>query len=278
MLDGELSIEAYLQTQDLEYPQFTRMMARVLRKLYHNGHSIYQIEPFLANLLKIHERLAAGGRPSDLRVGSKLHAVYEAERKATATLINFYEASSNGDFEDTLLAVKRFAYADARRFKLRDRMRADAIAEKIVGGGSYYIEAGMMHYPIWLVLKRRLPSKYKIKLEFPLRRAVRAAGIKGRLYGPGDVLTLHYIFREHTDEEVIDLLAARALVFNKLIAKQEFTENPEIFPHTRNEIDIDQIVRRLTLADCRRLFPVVRKASSEVAKDMVSHYMTANKS
>jgi hypothetical protein len=274
MLDGDLNIDDYLQTLDWEYPHFARLMAQALRELYHAGHAIYQIEPFLEGLLEIHEHFAAGGSPADLQVGSHLHAIYEAEKKATTTLIRFYDVSVNGTFEDTLLAVKRFARADAHRFKLRDHSRAEAIAAKLLGGGSFYIEAGMMHYPLWMVLKRRLPSEYKIMLDFPLRRSVRKAGLKGRLYGPGDLLTLHYIFHENVDPDLIDLLAARALVFNKLITKDEIIDDPQNFPHTRNEFGVEQTVRQLSLADCRRLFPVIRRVNTAVANDMVNHFLT----
>ncbi len=37
MLTGQLPINTYLETQDLEYPEFSRRMARVLRERHRAG-------------------------------------------------------------------------------------------------------------------------------------------------------------------------------------------------------------------------------------------------
>lgn len=84
MLSGQLAIDTYLEDQDLEYPEFSRFMAKDLRGLYRSGIHIYQIEPFIGHLLSIHERFADGRRPSDLPQRTDLKRVYLAERSATA--------------------------------------------------------------------------------------------------------------------------------------------------------------------------------------------------
>ena len=95
----------------------------------------------MAELIGIHEHFADGGRPSDLAPGTARHRVYEAERAATAALVAFYEVSVGGSFDETISEVKRFARADARRFALRDRLRAEAIATIVSVPGTYHIEA-----------------------------------------------------------------------------------------------------------------------------------------
>ena len=121
MLVGKTSIASYLESLDIEYPEFSRRMSQTLRELHAVGKTLYQVEPFLERLLQIHELFADGGSPADLPAGTPLHAVYMAERAATAALLDFYKVSVRGDFNQAVAAVKRFARADARRFLLRDR-------------------------------------------------------------------------------------------------------------------------------------------------------------
>lgn len=273
MLTGQVPVDAYLETQDLEYPEFSRQMTAVLRERHRAGSRLYQIEPFIEHLLAIHERFADGGRPADLEPGTVMQQVYLAERKATAALIDFYSVSTGGTFEATVEAVKRFARADADRFALRDRMRAGAMVDVLARPGRTYIEAGQIHYPLWHELRRRLPAGYDLKVHFLMTDAVRFMGYRGHLYGPGDLLTLHYRFhpRRHFREET--LLAARALVYSKLIAKEEIGSSTEAYPHTRDELEVGAICTHLSLADCRRLYPMLRRASTATAREMVQHYL-----
>ena len=273
MLTGELAIDEYLETLDLEYPEFSRRMSEMLRELHGAGKTLYQVEPFLEKLIEIHEMFADGGTPADLKVGSDLHKVYAAERDATAALLQFYGRSVRGTIEETVDAVKRFARADAQRFMLRDRMRADAVVEVLHRPGTVYIEAGQIHYPLWRELKRRLPAGYPLSVKFLMSDAVRELGFRGHLYGPGDLLTLIYLFHPNRSSREEDLLAARALIYNKLIVKEEIAESTDPYPHTRDELETAATVRNLDLEDCRRLFPLVRRASTDTARDMVSHYL-----
>ena len=84
MLNGQVPIDTYLENQDLEYPEFSRRMAGVLRECHRAGTRLYQIEPFIDHLLAIHERFANGDGPSDLPTGTAMHRVYLAEREVTA--------------------------------------------------------------------------------------------------------------------------------------------------------------------------------------------------
>ncbi|MBR9986707.1 MAG: hypothetical protein KFF68_12430 [Desulfosarcina sp.] len=277
MLDGQMSIETYLETQELEYPEFSRRMANILRERHRAGTRLYQIEPFIDHLLAIHERFADGEGPSDLPVGTALHRVYLAEREATAALIDFYAVSTSGTFEATVEAVKRFALSDARRFALRDRMRAAAMVDVITAPGRTYIEAGLIHFPLWHALRRRLPSDFPLRVHFLMADAVRSMGYRSHLYGPGDLLTLHYRFHPQRRFQEEGLLAARALIYSKLIAKEEMIDAGEPYPHTRDELEVGAVTARLTLTDCRRLYPPIRRASTTTAREMVRHYLGRKK-
>jgi hypothetical protein len=79
------------------------------------------------------------------------------------------------------------------------------------------------------------------------------------LYGPGDRLTLLYIF--HPDirwPQVETLLAARALIFNKLIHKSEMDAGDDIL-NLKNEVACLHKVQHLSLADCRRMYRQFKK-------------------
>jgi hypothetical protein len=273
MLAGRISTDSYLESLDMEYPDFSRAMCRMLRGFYGSGKKIYQIEPFMENLIEIHRRFADGWRPEDLESGTVMHWVYLAERSATGALIRFYETSLQADFDATVEAVKRFARADAARFDLRNRLRSEAIAAVLSGGGDFYIEAGQIHYPLWRELKNRLPASYQLKVTFLMADAVRQMNYRGHLYGPGDILTLLYRFHPHKRLPSEDILAARALIYVKLILKDEIPPVKEQYPHTRDEIEVAEITKQLSYDDCRHLYPLIFRSPVAEARQKVQNYI-----
>jgi hypothetical protein len=273
MLTGGVSIDAYLEDQDLEYPEFSRRMAETLRHLHRSGTRLHQVEPFIGHLLAIHERFADGQGPADLPADTEVQSVYQAERSATAALLDFYAASTEGSFDATLRAVKRFARRDAERFDLRDRLRAQAMVKLLSRPGRTYIEAGQIHYPLWRELKRLLPAGYPLGVHFLMAGPLPAMGRRGHLYGPGDLLTLHYRFHPRRRFREEDLLAARALIYSKLILKEEIVAADTPYPHTRDEWQVGATVARLSLEECRRLYPRIRQVSTATARARVADYL-----
>ncbi len=274
MLAGELSIEEYLLPVEVEYPVFSRQMCRLLRKLHAQGKKILQVEPFLQHLLAVHEFFAKGHCPEELTVDSPEEQVYTAERDATKALLDYYQIVMDGTFEETIESTMRFARADAARFRLRDALRTRALAEAIPQYASAFIEAGSIHYGLYLHLKKRLPKQFNIKPVFIAHKAMQTIGEGGHLFGPGDQLTLRYILYANSKNTQDDaLLAARSLVYSKLVEKEELTAELETFPHIRNELACIQIVKRLTLGDCKRLFPLIRHAKSDQVRHMVEDYL-----
>ena len=45
MLSGKMSIASYLETLDLEYPEFGRRLSLTLRDLHAAGKALHQVEP-----------------------------------------------------------------------------------------------------------------------------------------------------------------------------------------------------------------------------------------
>jgi hypothetical protein len=275
MLAGRLAVDDYLMQLDVEYPTFSKNMCDLLQELKGQGKKIFQVEPFLKILLGIHEFFAEGHLPGELQKNAIQYPVYLAERNATQALLAYYQTVMAGSFDDTIDAIIRFARMDAARFGLRDSLRAQEIASMVKKYASSYVEAGVMHYPLWHRLRQQLQGKLAVKVIFLADDALASSGPKGRLYGPGDQLTLMYIFHPGilaTRRE--KLLAARSIIYSKIIEKNELTDNLNRFPHLRNELDCIRITRQLSLEDCRRLFPLMRRASSSEARKIVGGYLT----
>jgi hypothetical protein len=274
MLRGELSIDDYLLPAEVEYPDFSHRMCLLLRELYQDGKKIIQVEPFLEHLLAIHTFFSQGHRPEELQPASVHHQVYQAERDATKALLDYYQIVMNGSFKAAIQAIIRFARLDAARFRLRDSLRARALAAELNKGSSAFIEAGVIHLALYRLLKKRLPESLQLKPVFLARKALKILGVKGHLFGPGDQLTLTYIFNPKTHGTFREeLLAARSVIYSKLIEKEEMSADLQTFPHIRNELACIGTVKLLTLEDCDRLFPLIRRIKTEHARQLVEDYL-----
>ena len=115
-----------------------------------------------------------------------------------------------------------------------------------------------MHLRLLRALRRRLPDLTVIRPRFLLREVYRAAGQQSHLYAPGDRLTLALIFGRPPAPDLQQLLAARSLIYNRLIVKEEATPGDDPFPDAAEEIRVIARVDRLTLAECRRLYDRLR--------------------
>jgi len=274
MLDGELPVEDYLADQDLEYPHFSRQSCRMLQRLYRKGKTILQIEPFLDRLLRIHDFFADGGSPALLDEDSPLVPVYEVEKDATGSLIRFYRTAVSGSFENTVESVKAFSRDDAKRFILRDRLRAEALAPVAEKYPSVYIEAGVMHVRLWNELRCYLPKTARLDSIHLMGSVNRSIWQRRHTFGPGDLLTILYIYHPGYNDARADLLAARSLIYSKIIEKEEMVPSGEPYPHIRNEVDSIRLVSRLGLADCRKLYPRIRLVRTSKARSIVRQYVT----
>lgn len=275
MLAGDLSVDEYVMTLDTEYPEFSSSMCLVLRELHRDGIPIFQVEPYLEHLVSLHEFFSSGGSPEGLNPDDLQHQVYLCEKSATAALLNFYKVATAGTFQETLESVKHFARVDSRRFLFRDRLRAQALAPMVQRFPKSYIEAGQIHVILGRMLRQILGDTVLVKGRFLMDPVVKTLGISRHLFGPGDILTLRYMFHPDTPDPVENVLAARALIYNKLILKNETVPLKEPYPHVRDELAVIEIVKQLTLAECADLFPVVRRLKTEEARTVVARHLRA---
>jgi hypothetical protein len=257
---------------DFEFPRFARESCRLLRELYREGKKILQVEPFMERLGEIHDFFGEGGRPEGIHEGASHHAVYREEHEWTAALLDYYQKSAGRDFDETVSAVKAFARADASRGRLRDRMRAEEIVSMARPYESVYIEAGELHVPLLGELRRRIASQDLLKPVYLMAPVVKRLGGKGQALGPGDLLTLIYAFRPDYEGRRADLLAARNLIHVKILKKVEIEEGEDHFPHTRDQIESNQLVEGLSYTECGDLFEQIRPLKTDQAREVLRAY------
>jgi len=278
MLRGTISVNEYLHEGDMEFPEFSLRMYRLLKGLHRKGKKILQIEPYMERLMNIYEMFYAGKKPSDVLKIPGLRKVYEAEKRATAALIHFYASSMGKSFPGVVEAVKSFARADAERFRLRDTLRAEAIAKTQYEHTKVFIEAGAIHGYLEKVLKEKLGKRCKIRSAYLLSPVVKKLTGKEQVIPPGDLLTSLYIFHKETDEDYQTLQAARSLIYIKILEKEEMIPTPsEKTPHTKDEIRATELSSRFTLEQCRELYEKIRFLNRTEALEVVQDYVNRSR-
>jgi len=257
-LKGKLSPEEYLKSRDYAFPEYMRASLELFRKNYQKGKKFLQIEPYFFILEKIYEGYENG---SVKNLGKEYERVYEMERRCTEKLLEFYQASLASNFDEIVEKVIAFSKVDAERFILRDEMRLSAILEALPKKGKVFIEAGTSHLYLYRELLKKLCHKWKVKLFYLLEGLSLEETGKRWNYPPGELLTLKHIFRGELREEEEKLLSARALIYIKIIPKEELfptRENP--YPHFYAELKAYNLVNKLAFEDCKnlyfRLFPI----------------------
>ena len=259
LLAGRLDIDDYLLETDPGFPRFARALCRELQHLHADGHRLLQVEPFLDGLAQIHERFADGATPAAILADEGLRDIYLAEKEATGALIAFYAASRTDDFPALIEAVCTFARRDAARIRLRDRLRARAIRDLAATAPSLYVEAGFIHFDLFRLLRSAATPGVRVEPLFLLQPEVDRLGVVRRNIGPGDVLTLHYVFHDRLPAARAGLLAARSLIAVQLVAREELAPEADApFPHCADDGLVNRLVDRLDLEQCRRLHARIR--------------------
>ena len=70
-----------------------------------------------------------------------------------------------------------------------------------------------------------------------MQPVVHSLGGRRRGLGPGDVLTLGLTANADLQCPMIDLLAARNLVYNRIVHHEEMLPGNDPYPHTRDEVE-----------------------------------------
>lgn len=274
MLEKTTPVETYLQESETEYPEYGRCQCSILQELHSQKKRIIQVEPYLQVLLTIHEFFAAGHTPAEIEKDSLQFQVYDAEREATGRLIDFYRSLTDSPFSDIIAAVMQFAQADSRRIRLRDSLRAEALIEKITFGETVFIEAGPIHRLLETILRASdhlAPAR--ISALFPDDRAAEASGFNVSHLSPGDEYTLALVYGEDISDSTSRLLCSQALIYNKLITKEELTDSELEYPHIKEEQHVIRTVRTLDYEQCEQLFAQLRFAGTEKSKKIVADYL-----
>lgn len=274
MLKGEISIEDYLIEEMFDFPNFSFRFFQILQSLFKEGKKILQIEPYMERLLKIYKIFSDGKTPKDVELNPELNEVYAIEKKASKALIDFYEISINSSFQEVVEAVKVFTKADAERFRFRDILRAEAVLKSLPDKGRVFIEAGAIHQYFKKYLYEKL-KKLNISTVFTLEEIVKNITGKRWIFPPGDLLVLRYIYGAKENEELENILSARALIYITIIEKEEMIPTEENkFPHILDEIKAVQLVNRLDFQDCDKLYRHIRFTNRKKALNIVKKYFS----
>jgi hypothetical protein len=91
-------------------------------------------------------------------------------------------------------------------------------------------------------------------------------------------LTLLYIFHPTISQPGWEkLLAARSMIYSKILEKQELDDTSGIFSHLRDELACIRAVRQLSIDDCRHLFLLIRRTGTLVARQILTSFLAASK-
>jgi hypothetical protein len=273
VLAGKLDAAAYQEDLDPEFPQFSRAELELAQGLYRAGKAVLQVEPYLSRLLQIHELLGGGLSRQEVESRPGLREVYAAESLASRALLIFYARAHTASFPRVVAAVKEFARADAARFRVRDDLRAQALAPLTAAFPRLLVEAGYIHLALVKALRRRLSGRARVRPVWLLASRARPALGRPRPLGPGDLLTLRHIFGTPISADQEDLLAARSLIYIQLLEKGELAPGVDPTPHLTNEIQAHHLTAGLSWPDCAALYPRVRTAAPETARQEVRRYL-----
>lgn len=274
MLKKKISIQKYITEEGLEFPEFSKRYYRLLRSLSLQGKEIIPIEPYLEKLLRIHELFSEGKEPRDVVSIPALKRVYQAEKNAAKALFRYYESSLKGPFELLVETVKNFARHDAARFRIRDGMRAHAIAKTLRQGKKYYIETGGIHIFLVRVLRKIARGRFSLRIRTLMEPEIKRMTGCPVFWAPGDMLTMHYILQKKAYEAYEALWAARSIIYIKLLEKEEMVPSrKEPAPHVRDEVMINRLVSRLNIQQCGELYAQIRFQSRERALETAGAYL-----
>jgi len=251
MLEGRLDVDAYVRSIDTSFPLYSKHQCEVLRRLHGIGKRIYQADPYLEAIETIRDAVERG-EFERLPKDERLELVRKTEREANLAWLDYQEAFLRRDFDELVDATVRFTKADAERFKVRDRMRAEEIAKLIENvEGKVLVEAGQIHILLPKYLEDLGLEVSTINLPETVARNL---GIE--LYpNPGNELTKKFMLGEEVDDETARLMAARGIIYISLIPKDEMLpsdENP--YPHLVEENKIAKAVSKLSYEGCKRIF------------------------
>jgi hypothetical protein len=116
---------------------------------------------------------------------------------------------------------------------------------------------------------------FRVQPVFLDRTALPLSNPHHHTYSPGDQLTLAYVFHPGLfNDRWESLMAARSMVYSKIVRKEENFSDSTAFFHLTDEIDCIRAVRMLSLRDCRILYPLIRHAGTTKARDAVADHVS----
>jgi hypothetical protein len=274
MLRKRISVEEYMRhlkedcfAKTPAFPKFSSALYKVMIELFERGIRIIQVDPYMSaldNIYSIIYRMEGNASTEEIlrtiEEDPVLSEVYRIEKMRAAASIKFYSSFNN--FDAAVEAIKELSRAEAEMLKLRIRMRALEICQRILSNSArnIYVEAGDLHTPLSGELMKNLREtgiKACIKPVFHLSGAVsRITGGKLRyIFPPSHTIVLRRYWGMKEDD-YDDILAARSLIRIMFLERgvERMPSSREENPKMRSEIAIDRFVSSLDMEGCRKVF------------------------
>ncbi|PNV77729.1 MAG: hypothetical protein C0200_04625 [Thermoproteota archaeon] len=284
MLRREISVEEYMRhlkedcfAKTPAFPKFSSSLYKVLIELFDRGIRAIQVDPYMSALENIYSIIynMEGSASTDeilntIERDPVLKEVYRVEKMRAAASIKYY--SSFNDFNKAIEAIKELSRAEAEMLKLRIKLRASEICQRICSDKAdrIYVEAGDLHTPLSGELARNLRKlgvKAQITPIFHLSGAVlRVTGGKLRyIFPPSHTIVLRRYWGIDEDD-YDDILAARSLIRMMFLERgtERMPSSHEENPKMRSEIAIDRFVSSLDLEGCKRVFDDVMSGKPQL--------------
>ena len=257
---GLISPREYAESLYTEFPLYMEEQAKLLRELKSRAHlEIVGCEPYLGKLIEIYNIISREDGKTKLEQSlsrdNLLKLVHNVENIVSKRMLEYYNSLLSGDFEEVVNSIVNFARADSYRILIRDIMRATSIRDllgKYENAHRVVIEAGIIHTALPIILKKVFHIDTKcINLKLLLLKRL---GLK-ILPHPGNMLSKIFIHGLPFGRDFVRLLAARSLVYNMLILKEEHTPTSSIaYPHLVQEYKVLEIVNKLSYDMCRKIY------------------------
>jgi hypothetical protein len=112
---------------------------------------------------------------------------------------------------------------------------------------------------------------------FILEPIIKKLQRKRRNLGPAELLTLPYSHQRLPSRSLTDLLAARSLIYIKLLNEGELLPGATLASHAEDDIRVNNVLDQLRFEDYEKLFKSIRLVNRELSLQTVEEYFISKK-
>ncbi len=254
-LRGKIRVDEYLYDLELEYPEFTRELYLMAKRVNDCGVKVIPLDPYqtIAQEIKV---AAIMGRLKEHLKSPINKYVALIELSISRVLREYYMAMLARDFERLVDLTIRFARLDAERIRFRCELRARRLSELVRGNeirGRVAVHAYHLHDVFVKYLRNKINTA-EISVVDLREEVAKRLGVRLPPH-PGRELTLSHVHRRRMSRDEEMLLAARSLIHVSMMPKRELRPSEENkYPHLKKDLEILTFVNSLDYEGCRRYY------------------------